>query len=57
MQRGPYQPLGRGVEVVAAVAAPGEAGEGALGVVLADVMAGAGERGLDVAKRGVHLVE
>ena len=36
--------LGQGVELVAAIEAPGEAGEVALGVLGADVMVGAGER-------------
>ena len=44
------QALGQGVELVAAVEAPGEAGKVALGVLGADVMVGAGERGLDVAQ-------
>ena len=48
------QALGQGVELEAAVEAPGEAGEVALGVLWADVMVGPGERGLDVAQRGVH---
>ena len=42
--------LGQGVELVAAVEAPGEAGEVALGVLGADVMIGPGERRLDVAQ-------
>ena len=46
--------LGQAVELVAAVEAPGEAGKVALGVLGADVMAGAGERGLDVAQGRVH---
>ena len=44
------QTLGQGVQLVAAVEAPGEAGQVALGVLGADVMVGAGERGLDVAQ-------
>ena len=47
------QTFGQGIELVAAVEAPGEAGQVALGVLGADVMVGAGERRLDVAERGV----
>ena len=43
------QTFGQGIELVAAVEAPGEAGEVALGVLRADAMIGAGGRGLDVA--------
>ena len=57
VQRGPHQPLGHGVELKAAVEAPGEAGEVALGVLGADVVVGASERRLDVAERGVDPVE
>jgi hypothetical protein len=45
--------LGHGVQVVASVEAVGEAGQVALGVLGADVMVGAGERGLEVAQRRV----
>ena len=51
------EPLGHGVELVAAVEAPGEAGEVALGVLRADVMIGAGERRLDVAQSRVDPFE
>src|SRR4051812_5462993 len=47
---GVRQALGHGVELEAAVEAPGVAGEVALGVLRADVMVGAGERRLDVAQ-------
>ena len=47
------QTLGQAVELVAAIEAPGEAGKIALGVLGADMVVGAGERGLDVAQRGV----
>ena len=47
------QTFGQGIELVAAVEAPGEAGQVALGVLGADVMVGAGECRLDVAERGV----
>ena len=40
------QTFGQGIELVAAVEAPGEAGQVALGVLGADVMVGAGERRL-----------
>src|SRR6478672_696190 len=51
------EPLGQGVELEAAVEAPGIAGEVALGLLGADVMVGAGERGLDVAECGVDPSE
>ncbi len=47
------QALGHGVELVATVEPPGEAGKIALGVLGADMVVGAGQRGLDVAERGV----
>ena len=47
------QALGHGVELVAAVEPPGEARQVALGVLGADMVVGAGQRGLDVAERGV----
>ena len=43
--------LGQGIELVAAVEAPGEAGEVALGVLGANVMVGAGERRLRQPRR------
>ena len=45
--------LGQRFQLEAAVEAPGEAREVALGVLGADMVVGAGERGLDVAERGV----
>src|SRR6476619_3918380 len=51
------EPLGQGVELEAAVEAPSIAGEVALGVLGADVMVGAGERGLAVAECGVDPSE
>src|SRR3954453_20941096 len=50
---GVSQALGQGIQLVAAVEAPSEAGQVALGVFGANVMVGAGERRLDVAERGV----
>src|SRR6187397_591722 len=44
------QALGQGVELEAAVEAPSIAGKVALGVLGADVVVGAGERGFDVAE-------
>ena len=57
LQPGPHQPFGHGVELVATIEAPGEAGEVALRVLLADVVVGAGERRLDVAEGGIDPVE
>ena len=51
------EPLGQGVQLVAAVEPPSEAGKVALGVLGADVMVGAGEGGLDVAQRRVDPSE
>jgi hypothetical protein len=42
---------------MAAVEAPGEAGEIGAGMLGADVMRGAGQGGLEVAKRGIHPCE
>ena len=53
MDAGPGETFGGGVEHMAPIEAPGEAGEVALGMLGADVMVGAGQRGLDVAERGV----
>src|SRR3954462_7473770 len=47
------QTFGQGIELVAAVEPPGEAGKVALRMLGADVMVGPGEGGLDVAERGV----
>ena len=49
----PGETFGGGVENVAAIEAPGEAREVALGVLGADVMIGAGQCCLDVAERGI----
>ena len=49
----PGEALCRCVEDVAAIEAPSEAGEVALSMLGADVMIGAGERGLDVAERRI----
>src|SRR5688572_17067001 len=57
MSGGPDEALDDAVELEAAVEAVGEAGEIALGVLGADVVVGAGERGLDVAQRRVHPAE
>src|SRR5687767_765683 len=45
------------VQLIATVEAVGEAGEAALGVLGADVVVGAGDRGLDVAQRRVDPAE
>ena len=45
--------LGQGIQLVAAVEAPSEAGEVALGMLGADVMVSASDRGLDVAQGGI----
>ena len=50
MSGGPGEALDDAVELVAAIEAIGEAGEVALGVLAADVVVGAGERGLDGAQ-------
>lgn len=57
LQPGPHQAFGHGVELVATVEAPGETGEVALRMLLADVVVGAGERRFDVAERRVDPVE
>src|SRR6187431_3373105 len=54
---GPGEALDDAVELETAVEAVGEAGEVRLGVLGADVMVGAGDRGLDVAQRRVHPPE
>src|SRR4029453_14620681 len=57
MGGGPGEALDDAVELVAAIEAVGEAGEIALGVLAADVVVGAGDRGLDVAQHRVHPSE
>src|SRR4051812_15867799 len=57
MSGGPGEALDDAVELEAAIEAVGEAGEVALGVLAADVVVGAGERGLDVAQHRVHPSE
>src|SRR5688572_2963707 len=54
MDSGPGEPLDDAVELEAAIEAVGKAREIALGVLGADVVVGAGERGLDVAQHRVH---
>src|SRR4051812_37332488 len=56
-RRGPGKPLDDAVELVAAIEAVGEAGELALGVLGADGVVAAGDRGLDVAAHRVHPPE
>src|SRR5687767_9857878 len=57
MSGGPDEALDDAVELEAAVEAVGEAGEVALGVLGADVVVGAGDRGLAVAQHRVHPPE
>src|SRR6188508_2284803 len=57
MDGGPGEALDDAVELEASVEAVGEAGEVRLGVLGADVMVGAGDRGLDVAQCRVHPPE
>src|SRR3954451_14181811 len=57
MGGGPGEPLDDAVELEAPVEAVGEAGEIGLGVLRADVVVRAGDRGLDVAQRRVHPLE
>ena len=53
----PCKTLGNGVEIVSPIEAVGEAGEVALGVFGADMVVGAGDRGLDVAEHRVDPFE
>ena len=56
MDGGPGEALDDAVELEAAIEAVGEAGEVGLRMLRADVVAGAGERGFDVAQAGIdHL--
>lgn len=54
---GPGEALGDGVEIVASIETVSVAGQVALSVLGADVMIGAGERGLDVAEHRVDPFE
>src|SRR5688500_3534121 len=57
MSGGPDEALNDAVELEAAIEAVGEAGEIALGMLGADVVVGAGDRGLDGAQHRVHPPE
>src|SRR5687767_12729260 len=53
----PGKPLDDAVQLIATIEAVGEAGQVTLGVLGADMVVGAGDRGLDVAQRRVHPPE